>query len=63
MVTPEKITKVVAGMDEETTEILAKLYGLITTVYKAKDIKTAEAAKVIENIQRSLNIVLMNLFI
>ena len=61
--TPEKITKVVAGMDEETTEILAKLYGLITTVYKAKDIKTAEAAKVIENIQRSLNIVLMNLFI
>ena len=57
-----KITKIVAGMDEETTEILAKLYGLITTVYKAKDIKTAEAAKVIENIQRSLNIVLMNLF-
>jgi len=60
--TLEKITKVVAGMDEETAEILAKLYGLITTVYKAKDIKTAEAAKVIENIQRSLNIVLMNLF-
>jgi len=55
-----KITKIVAGMDEETTEILAKLYGLITTVYKAKDIKTAEAAKVIENIQRDLNIALMN---
>ena len=48
----DKITKIVAGMDEETTEILAELYGLITNVYKAKDIKTAEAAKVIENIQR-----------
>jgi len=58
--TLEKITKVVAGMDDETTEILADLYGLITNVYKAKDIKTAEAAKVIENIQRDLNIALMN---
>jgi UDP-N-acetyl-D-galactosamine dehydrogenase len=56
----EKITKIVAGMDEETTEDLAELYSLITTVYKAKDIKTAEAAKVIENIQRDLNIALMN---
>jgi len=35
-------------MDEETTETLAELYGLITNVYKAKDIKTAEAAKVID---------------
>ena len=50
--TMNKITKIVAGMDEETTEVLAELYGLITTVRKAKDIKTAEAAKVIENIQR-----------
>jgi len=58
--TLDKITKIVAGMDEETTEILADLYGLITNVYKAKDIKTAEAAKVIENIQRDLNIALMN---
>lgn len=58
--TIDKIVKIVAGMDEETTEILAELYGLITTVYKAKDIKTAEAAKVIENIQRDLNIALMN---
>nr|QNO52919.1 UDP-N-acetyl-D-mannosamine dehydrogenase [Methanosarcinales archaeon ANME-1 ERB6] len=49
--TLDKITKIVAGMDEETTEILAELYGLITNVYKAKDIKTAEAAKVIENIR------------
>jgi len=58
--TIDKLTKIVAGMDEETTEILAELYGLITNVYKAKDIKTAEAAKVIENIQRDLNIALMN---
>jgi UDPglucose 6-dehydrogenase/UDP-N-acetyl-D-galactosamine dehydrogenase len=58
--TLNKITKIVAGMDEKTTETLAELYGLITTVYKAKDIKTAEAAKVIENIQRDLNIALMN---
>ena len=55
-----KITKIVAGMDEDTTETLAALYNLITNVYKAKDIKTAEAAKVIENIQRDLNIALMN---
>ena len=55
-----KITKIVAGMDDKTTETLAELYGLITNVYKAKDIKTAEAAKVIENIQRDLNIALMN---
>ena len=40
----DKITKIVAGMDEETTETLAELYGLITNVYKAKDIRTAEAA-------------------
>jgi len=55
-----KITKIVAGMDDNATENLAELYGLITNVYKAKDIKTAEAAKVIENIQRDLNIALMN---
>ena len=58
--TVDKIVKLVAGMDEETTEVLAEFYGFITTVYKAKDIKTAEAAKVIENIQRDLNIALMN---
>ena len=55
-----KITKIVAGMDDDTTDVLAELYGLITNVYKAKDIRTAEAAKVIENIQRDLNIALMN---
>ena len=58
--TLNKITKIVAGMDGEATEILADLYGLITRVYKAKDVRTAEAAKVIENIQRDLNIALMN---
>lgn len=56
-----RVTKVVSGMDEETTEIVAELYGKVTSnVFKAKDIKTAEAAKVIENIQRDLNIALMN---
>ena len=58
--TIDKITKIVAGMDKETTQILADLYGLITNVYITKDIKTAEAAKVIENIQRDLNIALIN---
>jgi len=58
--TIDKITKIVSGMDEESANTLAELYGTITTVYKTKDIKTAEAAKVIENIQRDLNIALMN---
>jgi UDPglucose 6-dehydrogenase/UDP-N-acetyl-D-galactosamine dehydrogenase len=57
----DKITKVVAGVDQETAELVAELYRQITPrVFKAKDIKTAEAAKVIENIQRDLNIALMN---
>jgi UDP-N-acetyl-D-glucosamine/UDP-N-acetyl-D-galactosamine dehydrogenase len=56
----DKITKIVAGMDKETGETLAALYGLTTNVYLAPNIKTAEAAKVIENIQRDLNIALMN---
>ena len=55
-----KITKVVSGMDEETTAVLAALYRRITKVFITKDIKTAEAAKVIENIQRDINIALMN---
>ena len=56
----ERITKIVSGMDRETTEALSSLYRLITTVYEARDIRTAEAAKVIENIQRDLNIALAN---
>ena len=56
----KNIYKIVSGMDKETLNDLAELYGLVTNVYKAPTIKTAEAAKVIENIQRDLNIALMN---
>jgi isoleucyl-tRNA synthetase len=58
--TLEHIYKIVAGMDEESTAELAELYGMITNVYLAPDIRTAEAAKVIENVQRDLNIALFN---
>lgn len=60
--TLEKIVKVVSGQDEETLEKVAWLYSSIITagVYKASSIKVAEAAKVIENTQRDLNIALMN---
>ena len=59
--TLKTIVKVVAGMDEETTEIVAELYkNVCDNIFKAKNIKIAEAAKVIENIQRDLNIALMN---
>jgi UDPglucose 6-dehydrogenase/UDP-N-acetyl-D-galactosamine dehydrogenase len=59
--TIDKVTKLVAGVDEETTELVAALYRQVTpSVFKVKDIRTAEAAKVIENIQRDLNIALMN---
>ena len=58
--TLDKIVKVVAGMDEKTTDVLVKLYSSITKVYRAPNIRTAEAAKVIENIQRDLNIALVN---
>lgn len=55
------VTKVVAGSDNATTELVANLYRKITPhVFKASSIKTAEAAKVIENIQRDLNIALIN---
>ncbi|MGA2935114.1 MAG: nucleotide sugar dehydrogenase [Methanomicrobiales archaeon] len=54
------IVKIVAGMDQVTADELARVYGLITKVFLVKDIRTAEAAKVIENIQRDLNIALMN---
>ena len=58
----EKITKVVAGQDAETLATLAELYGSIIEagIHKAPSIKVAEAAKVIENTQRDLNIALMN---
>ena len=57
---PRARRQCVAGMDPATTEHLAALYGLVTNVYVARDIRTAEAAKVIENVQRDLNIALMN---
>ena len=57
-----RIVKVVAGDSPETLERVASMYGSIITagVYKATSIKVAEAAKVIENTQRDLNIALMN---
>lgn len=60
--TVEKITKVVAGDCPETLDFLANLYGAVITagVHRAESIKVAEAAKVIENTQRDLNIALMN---
>jgi len=58
----ETITKIVSGMDEETLDIIAKVYELVVEagVYRAESIKVAEAAKVIENSQRDINIAFMN---
>jgi UDP-N-acetyl-D-galactosamine dehydrogenase len=59
--TVDKIVKIVAGCDAETLAELGELYGLVAkSIHHAPNIKTAEAAKVIENIQRDLNIALMN---
>jgi len=60
--TLEKIVKVVSGQDQETMEIIATVYESIISagVHRAPSIKVAEAAKVIENTQRDLNIALMN---
>lgn len=58
--TIEKITKVVAGQTPEISEVLKEVYGTLTKVFVAKNIKTAEAAKVIENTQRDINIAFMN---
>lgn len=56
------ITKIIAAMDLETLDIMSDVYGTILgeNLYRAPNIKTAEAAKVLENIQRDLNIALMN---
>ena len=58
----ETITKIVSGMDEETLDIVAKVYELVVAagVHRAESIKVAEAAKVIENSQRDINIAFMN---
>ncbi|PIN76093.1 hypothetical protein COV17_03285 [Candidatus Woesearchaeota archaeon CG10_big_fil_rev_8_21_14_0_10_36_11] len=58
--TVDKIIKVVAGMDSESSNTINEVYSTITTTHVAPSIKVAEAAKVIENIQRDLNIALMN---
>lgn len=60
--TIDKITKIVSGMDQETLNVVADTYSEIIKagVHKAPTIKTAEAAKVIENVQRDLNIALAN---
>ena len=58
----ETITKIVSGMDEETLDEVAKVYELVVDagVYRAESIKVAEAAKVIENSQRDINIAFMH---
>ena len=58
----ENIVKVVSGEDEQTLDVIAQAYNAIVDagIYRASSIKVAEAAKVIENTQRDLNIALMN---
>ena len=58
----ETIIKVVAGQDARTLDIVADVYGSVVTagIHRAPSIKVAEAAKVIENTQRDLNIAFMN---
>jgi UDP-N-acetyl-D-galactosamine dehydrogenase len=58
----ETIKKVVSGQDAETLEVVAAVYGSVVTagIHRAPSIKVAEAAKVIENTQRDLNIAFMN---
>jgi UDP-N-acetyl-D-glucosamine/UDP-N-acetyl-D-galactosamine dehydrogenase len=60
--TLSSIIKVVSGCDEESLDTIAKVYELVVSagVYRASCIKVAEAAKIIENTQRDLNIALMN---
>lgn len=58
----ETIKKIVSGMDDETLDVVAKVYGMVVDagVHRAESIKVAEAAKVIENSQRDINIAFMN---
>jgi len=58
----ETIVKIVSGMDQETLDTVARVYELVVEagVYRAQSIKVAEAAKVIENSQRDINIAFMN---
>jgi UDP-N-acetyl-D-galactosamine dehydrogenase len=58
----ETIVKIVSGMDKKSLDIIAKVYNLVVKagIYRAESIKVAEAAKVIENSQRDINIAFMN---
>ena len=58
----ENITKIVSGMDEESLDIIKKVYDVVIEVgtYPVSSIKTAEAIKVVENSQRDINIAFMN---
>lgn len=58
----ENIVKIVSGMDNDSLELIAKIYELVIEVgvHKASSIKVAEAAKVVENSQRDINIAFMN---
>lgn len=60
--TVDKILKIVSGSDEETLEVISGIYGAVITagIYEASSIKVAEAAKVIENAQRDINISFVN---
>jgi UDP-N-acetyl-D-glucosamine/UDP-N-acetyl-D-galactosamine dehydrogenase len=60
--TVDRITKVIAGQTSEVVEVLRRVYGTINNgnIFVAKNIKTAEAAKVIENTQRDINIAFIN---
>ncbi|WP_169566498.1 nucleotide sugar dehydrogenase [Sneathiella limimaris] len=60
--TVDKIIKVISGQTEEVADLLEKIYGAATTggTFRARNIKTAEAAKVIENAQRDINIAFIN---
>jgi UDP-N-acetyl-D-galactosamine dehydrogenase len=60
--TVDRVMKVVAGQTPEVTELLARIYGAVTSggVFRAASIKAAEAAKVIENAQRDINIAFLN---
>jgi UDP-N-acetyl-D-galactosamine dehydrogenase len=57
----DRVTKVVAGQTPEVADLLARVYGKVaSSVFVARDIRTAEAAKVIENAQRDINIAFIN---
>ncbi len=58
----ENVVKLVSAQDADTLEYIAQVYSLVVKagVYKVKDIRTAEATKLVENIQRDVNIALMN---